>query len=65
MCKKVEKIIYWISLVGPIFDVLKGTVLGLISAYKSVRAERDALSASEKLKKMQEQFENDNNQTQI
>lgn len=65
MCKKVEKVIYWISLVGPIFDVLKGTVLGLISAYKSVQAEREALSATDRLKKMQEQFKQDNNQTQI
>lgn len=65
MCKKVEKVVYWISLVGPIFDVLKGAVLGLISAYKSVQAEREALNVTEKLKKMQEQFNSDNNQTQL
>lgn len=65
MCKKIDKVIYWMSLIGPVFDVLKGTVLGLINAYKSVQAEREALNASEKLKKMQEQFNVDNQQTQI
>lgn len=65
MCKKIDKVIYWMSLIGPVFDVLKGTVLGLINAYKSVQAEREALNASEKLKKMQEQFNIDNQQTQI
>lgn len=65
MCKKIDKVIYWMSLIGPVFDVLKGTVLGLINAYKSVQAEREALNATEKLKKMQEQFDTDNQQTQI
>lgn len=65
MCKKIDKVIYWMSLIGPVFDVLKGTVLGLINAYKSVQAEREALNATEKLKKMQEQFNVDNQQTQI
>lgn len=60
MCSKSDKVIYWITLAGPIFDAVKGVVLGLISAYKSVKAEREALDLKMKEQKMREQFNNDN-----
>lgn len=60
MCDKTKKIVYWITLAGPIFDAIKGVVLGLISAYKTVKAEREALDLQLKEQKMREQFENDN-----
>lgn len=61
MCKTSDKIIYWLTLIGPIVDVLKGTVLGLISAYKSVKAERQSLEAEKLYNKQREQFNIDNN----
>lgn len=60
MCRKVDKAIYWLSLVGPVFDAVKGVVLGLISAYKAVKSEREALDLKLKEEKMREQFNNDN-----
>ena len=65
MCKTTDKIIYWLTLIGPIIDVLKGTVLGLQSAYKAVKAERKAQEAEALYQKQREQFENDNSQTSI
>lgn len=60
MCDKTKKIVYWITLAGPIFDAIKGVVLGLISAYRSVKAEREALDLQMKEQKMREQFNKDN-----
>lgn len=60
MCDKTKKIVYWITLAGPIFDAIKGVVLGLISAYKSVKAEREALDLQMKEQQMREQFNKDN-----
>lgn len=60
MCDKAKKVVYWIMLVGPIFDAVKGVVLGLISAWKTVKAEREALDIQMKEQKMLEQFKNDN-----
>ena len=60
MCDKTKKIVYWITLAGPIFDAIKGVVLGLISAYKTVKAEREALDLQLKEQKMREQFNKDN-----
>lgn len=60
MCNKINKIVYWLTLAGPIFDAVKGVVLGLISAYKSVKAERDALNVQMKEQQMREQFNKDN-----
>ena len=60
MCDKTKKIVYWITLAGPIFDAVKCVVLGLISAYKAVKAEREALDLQMKEEKMREQFRNDN-----
>ena len=62
MCdnKTVNKLIYWLTLIGPFVDVLKGTVSGLYSAYKSVKVERLAKEADDKWKQQQEAFKNDN-----
>lgn len=60
MSKTTDKIVYWITLAGPIYDAIKGVVLGLISAYKSVKAEREALDLQMKEQKMREQFNKDN-----
>ena len=61
MCSKTyNKIIYWLTLIGPLVDVIKGTVSGFYSAYKSVKAERLANEAEEKWKQQQEVFKNDN-----
>lgn len=60
MCDKTKKIVYWLTLAGPIFDAVKGVVLGLISAYKAVKAEREALDLQLKEEQMREQFRNDN-----
>lgn len=60
MCKTVEKVIYWLTLVGPIVDVLKGCVLGLQSAYKAVKAERLECEAKALEQQQREQFNNDN-----
>lgn len=62
MCKTTDKIIYWLTLIGPIVDVLKGTVLGLVSAYKSVKAERQSIQAEKLYQQQREQFEQDNQQ---
>ena len=60
MCDKTKKIVYWITLAGPVFDAIKGVILGLISAYKSVKAERERLELQMRNEKMQEQFNKDN-----
>ena len=60
MCDKTKKIVYWITLAGPVFDAVKGVILGLISAYKSVKAERERLELQMRNEKMQEQFNKDN-----
>lgn len=60
MCDKSKKIVYWITLAGPIFDAVKGVVLGLISAYKTVKKEREALDLQIYEQKMQERFNKDN-----
>ena len=61
MCSKTySKVIYWLTLIGPFVDIIKGTVSGLYNAYKSVKAERLAQEAEEKWKQQQEAFKNDN-----
>ena len=60
MCKTTDKIIYWLTLVGPVVDALKGIVLGLVGAYNSVKAEREALLLKQKEQEMREQFNRDN-----
>lgn len=61
MCSKTyNKIIYWLTLVGPFVDVIKGTVSGLYDAYKSVKAERLAKEAEDKWKQQKDAFNKDN-----
>lgn len=55
MCK-VKVCLYWISVIMPIFDILKGACLGIKEALSTARLER--LKKEENI--MNERFKNDN-----
>lgn len=55
MCSKLKKYVYWFTFIGPIFDVLKGTYLGLRSVYEDVQRERLE-------QEQRDRFEQDNKQ---
>lgn len=57
---KFKKIIYWLTLIGPILDVLKGTVVGLINVYNDVHNERIVNNIRLVENQQREQFHIDN-----
>lgn len=40
MSNRIKKWCYWLSLIGPIFDVIKGTIIGIHNAYVNAKEQR-------------------------
>lgn len=60
MCDKAKKVIYWLSLIGPVIDVLIGTWKGLVSAYEQAKSDRIAEETKKLYQEQLEKFRKDN-----
>ena len=61
MSKKTMRFVYWLSLVGPVIDVLIGTWKGLVSVYEQCKAERVSQEAEKLYQEQLNKFRSDNN----
>lgn len=59
MSSKVKNLVYWLTLVGPIVDVLHGAIVGIMNVWIEAKAERQHLETVRKYDEMLEKFRKD------
>lgn len=59
MCK-LKVCLYWVSVVMPIIDIVKGAVNGIVSVFHDVHQERLESELKLKEEQMKRSFQNDN-----
>lgn len=60
MSKGVKITLYWMTVVLPVVDIVRGAVKGIRNAFKEVHSEEAQKRAEQKYNEMKERFLNDN-----
>lgn len=60
MSKGVKITLYWLTVVLPVIDIVKGAVTGIKNAFKEVHSEEAQKRAEQRYQEMKERFLNDN-----
>lgn len=59
MSKGVKVTLYWMTVVLPVIDIVRGAVIGIRNAFREVHSEEAKKRAEQKYKEMKERFLND------
>lgn len=60
MSRGVKITLYWLTVVLPVIDIVKGAVIGIKNAFKEVHSEEAQKRAEQRYQEMKERFLNDN-----
>lgn len=60
MSNKVKKLVYWCSVVAPIWDIIYGAITGIIDAWDIAKSEREHKELVKKETEMFYKFREDN-----
>lgn len=61
MSNRVKKLVYWLSVVGPTFDIIYGAIIGIRNAWTIARTEREHNARVKKETELFFKFREDNN----
>lgn len=60
MSSKLKKWCYWLSLVGPVYDILRGAIIGIYNVHVQLKTAREYEKATKYYDQQLEQFRKDN-----